>query len=81
AEDDINYFYSALKYGKSYRPEDIELPFSIWKTLISITHSHSVCGKGTKYLLTCYRNAVTLKPMDNTWATGGNVIRKDKILK
>lgn len=27
AEDDINYFDIALKYGKSYRPEDIELPF------------------------------------------------------
>ena len=27
AEDDITYFQVALKYGKSYRPEDIELPF------------------------------------------------------
>lgn len=27
AEDDITYFQVALKYGKSYQPEDIELPF------------------------------------------------------
>jgi hypothetical protein len=27
AEDGINYFNIALKYGKPYRPEDIELPF------------------------------------------------------
>ena len=26
-EDDFNYYCIALKYGKSYRPEDIELPF------------------------------------------------------
>lgn len=27
AEDDINYFHIALKYGKSCKPEDLELPF------------------------------------------------------
>ena len=26
-EDDINYFHIALKYGQSYKPSEIELPF------------------------------------------------------
>lgn len=27
AEDEINYFHIALKYGMSHKPEDAELPF------------------------------------------------------